>query len=203
MRTNLSDRSRSATVLVCSADAVFRGLLTRLLAELGSCHTLVVQRPAEALSRAVEEPPDLFVCFHEPTALDGLELVATLRRKVWVPVLLAARDWSPELVKAAVAAGAAAFLTNHPKQAELLMAMYEARARMEHEDELRRKMQDLEQHLADRKLIEKAKGLLMEQEQLSEDAAFRLMRSQSMACRISMAKLAERVLTKRPLPDLP
>jgi len=77
------------------------------------------------------------------------------------------------------------------------MAIYEARARMEHEDKLRSKLQDLEQHLADRKLIEKAKGLLMEQERISEDAAFRLMRSRSMAYRISMAKLAG-CLQKRP-----
>jgi len=112
MKTNLSDRSRSATVLVCSDDAVFGGHLTRLLAKL-TCRTVAVQRPAEALSRAEEDPPDLFVCLHEPPVVDSFQLVSALRKKVWVPVLLAARDWSPALVKAAVAAGAAAFLTKH------------------------------------------------------------------------------------------
>jgi AmiR/NasT family two-component response regulator len=203
MKTNLPDTSRPATVLICSNDAVFRGHLTRLLGEICPCRVTATQCPAEAVKIAAAQPPDLFICFHEPPAVDGVELVSELRKKVWVPVLLAARDWSLELVKAAVAAGTAAFLNSFPGQTELAMALYEAKARVDHEDELRRKLQDVEQRLADRKLIEKAKGLLMEQQQLSEDAAFRLMRNLAMTRRITMAKVAEGVITKIGRPDLP
>lgn len=190
-------------MLVCSSDLVFRGHLTRLLTELGSYRTVTAQRATEALGRGLEQPPDLCICFHEPPALDGIGLVTELRRNVWVPVLLAAQNWTPELAKAAVTAGVAAFITSYPAAAELSMALYEARARMEHEDTLRKKLQDVEQRLADRKLLEKAKGLLMEREKISEEAAFKLMRGQSMTRRISMAKLAEELITGSVRPGSP
>jgi response regulator NasT len=52
-------------------------------------------------------------------------------------------------------------------------------------------------------VIEKAKGLLMERERVSEDAAFKLMRNQSMTRRISMAQLAEELLKKNVRPGSP
>ncbi len=203
MRTTLPDRNRPAAVLLCSVDAVFREHLTRLLSESGDYRTVVTAGPAEALCRVVEQPPDLFICSHEPPGMDGIGLVTALRANVWVSVLLAAKNWTPELAKAAVTAKVAAFLTIYPTQAELSKALHEAKARMEHEDELGRKLHDVEQRLIDRKLIEKAKGLVMERDRISEDAAFRLMRNQAMTRRISMAKLAEGLLTKTYRPDLP
>ena len=195
MKTPLTDRSGTATVLICSPDPVFRDHLTRLLHAIGGYRTAASSSPATALQSALEQPPDLLICSHEPGLCDGLALVASLRGKVWVPVVLAAKSWTPELVKAAVAEGVAAFLASFPSEAELTHALLEARIRLEHEELLRTKLRESEQHLADRKVIEKAKGLLMEREQISEDVAFKLMRSQSMTRRISMAKLAEELLT--------
>lgn len=185
-------------MLICSPDPVFRDHLTRLLNTIGGYRTAASSSPAAALQSALEQPPDLLICSHEPALCDGLTLVTSLRGKVWVPVVLAARSWTPELVKSAVAAGVAAFLASFPTEAELTHALLEARIRLEHEDLLRTKLRESEQHLADRKVIEKAKGLLMEREQISEDAAFKLMRNQSMTRRISMAKLAEELLISMP-----
>nr|WP_307726440.1 ANTAR domain-containing protein [Trichlorobacter sp.] len=189
--------------MICSPDPVSRDHLTRLLAAIGGYRAAVSVSPAAALQCALEQPPDLLICSHEPALCDGLALVASLRGKVWVPVLLAAKTWTPELVKAAVAEGVAAFLTSFPTEAELSHALLEARIRLEHEDLLRTKLRESEQRLADRKVIEKAKGSLMEQERISEDAAFKLMRSQSMTRRISMAQLAEELLKKSGLPGSP
>jgi AmiR/NasT family two-component response regulator len=194
MKTPLTDRSRAATVLICSPDPVFRNHLTRLLAAIGGYRAAVSTSPAAALQYALEQPPDLLICSHDPVLCDGLALTASLRGKVWVPVVLAAEIWTPELVKAAVAEGVAAFLTSFPAEAELAHALLEARFRLEHEDVLRTKLRESEQRLSDRKVIEKAKGLLMEREGISEDAAFKLMRSQSMTRRINMAQLAEELL---------
>ncbi|WP_139366799.1 ANTAR domain-containing response regulator [Trichlorobacter thiogenes] len=194
MKTPLTDRSRPATVLICSPDPVFRDHLTRLLAAIGGYRAAVSVSPAAALQSALEQPPDLLICSHEPALCDGITLTTSLRGKVWVPVLLAAKNWTPELVKAAVTAGVAAFLASFPTEPELAHALIEARIRLEHEDLLRTKLRESEQRLADRKVIEKAKGLLMEQERISEDAAFKLMRSQSMTRRVSMAQLAEELL---------
>lgn len=181
-------------MLICSPDPVFRDHLTRLFAAIGGYRAAVSTSPAAALQCALEQPPDLLICSHEPALCDGITLTTSLRGKVWVPVLLAAKTWTPELVKAAVAEGVAAFLASFPTEAELSHALLEARIRLEHEELLRTKLRESEQHLADRKVIEKAKGLLMEREKISEDAAFKLMRSQSMTRRVSMAQLAEELL---------
>jgi len=190
-------------VLICSPDPVFRDHLTRLLEAVGGYRFVLSNSPAAALQYALEQPPDLLICSHDPALCDGLALVASLRGKVWVPVVLAAKSWTPELVKVAVAEGVAAFLASFPTETELAHALIEARIRLEHEDLLRTKLRESEQRLADRKVIEKAKGLLMERDGISEDAAFKLMRGQSMSRRISMAQLAEELLKKSVLPDLP
>lgn len=182
-------------MLICSPDPVFQDHLMRLLEAIGGYRSAVSVGPAAAVQYALEQPPDLLICSHDPLRCDGVALSEALQGKVWVPVVLAAPLWTQELVKAAVAAGVAAFLTSFPAEAELRHALLEARIRLEHEDLLRNRLRDSEQRLADRKVIEKAKGLLMERERISEDAAFKLMRSQSMTRRISMAKLAEELLT--------
>ena len=190
-------------MLICSPDPVFRDHLTRLLAAIGGYYAVWSSSPATAFQSALEQPPDLLICSHDQALCDGLALTRSLRGKVWVPVLLAARTWTPELVKAAVTEGVAAFLTSFPSEAELTHALLEARARLEYEDVLRTKLRESEQRLADRKVIEKAKGLLMERDGISEDKAFKLMRGQSMTRRISMAQLAEELLIKNVPPGLP
>lgn len=203
MKTKTTDRDGAATALICTPDTVLRDHLTRLLSELNVGRTLYAENTVAAERLALQELPGLLICGHDPQKNDGLALVMALQGKVWLPVILAAAHWDAELVKAAVVAGVAAFLTSYPSQAELSKALLEAQARFEHEELLRTKLQDLEQRLADRKMIEKAKGLLMEREQLSEDAAFKKMRGQSMMRRISMARLAEELITKMLRPDLP
>lgn len=190
-------------MLICSPDPVFQDHLTRLLETIGGYRVAVTAGPVAALQYALAQPPDLLICSHDPFHCDGIALAETLHGKVWVPVVLAAQPWTQELVKAAVAAGVAAFLTSFPAEAELRHALLEACVRLEYEDRLRSRLRESEQRLADRKVIEKAKGLLMERERISEDAAFKLMRSQSMTRRISMAKLAEELLKKSVLPGLP
>ncbi len=63
--------------------------------------------------------------------------------------------------------------------------------------QLRRQVAELEQRLTERKLIERAKGLLMTRKLLNEEQAFRTMRSEAMRRRISLAQLAEELLAAR------
>jgi len=62
---------------------------------------------------------------------------------------------------------------------------------------LKERVRELEQRLAERKLIEKAKGVVMLTKQLSEEQAFRMLRSEAMDRRISLAKLAEELLDSK------
>lgn len=192
-----------ATALICSTDPVFREHIVRLLTEVGSFTCLTAATVNVARQMALDQLPGLLVMAHDPPEFDAVALTSALRKQLWVPVLFAAQTWSVELSKAAVAAGAAAFVSRFPGAEELSKAVFEAGARLEHDDLLRTKLRETEQRLADRKLIEKAKGLVMERDRISENEAFKRLRSQSMARRISMAILAEELVAENVKPGSP
>ncbi|GEM_PF-759027 len=195
MKKNHSHIHSTATVLICATDPVFRSHLERLLHDFGWSQCFSVSCGKDALKLALERLPGLVVVAHEPPELNGIELIAAIMEKLWVPVLFSAPFWTTELSKVAVAAGAATFITRFPTSEELSKAICEADSRLEHDEQLRNRLQESERRLEERKVIEKAKGLLMERERICESEAFKRMRSQSMTRRISMAKLAEELIT--------
>ena len=203
MKTPPRDTGSTATGLICSPDPVFRDHLERLLqqAAIGRCHAATDHN--SALRLAFELIPGLVVVDHLPPGLDGIKLVHELRKKLRIPILFTAASWECELSNAAITAGAAAFITRFPTLTELHKTLCEARSRLVYDGLLRDKLRDTEQRLEERKVIEKAKGLVMEREGISENEAFKKLRSQSMARRVSMAKLAEELITAAGLPGWP
>lgn len=107
---------------------------------------------------------------------------------------MASNKWNPTLAKAALSAGYDAFLSIPATAESLNLALLQAEAQYCHHRHLDNQVAELEQRLEERKLIEKAKGLVMAQRKLSEEEAFRSMRTESMRRRISMARLAEELL---------
>lgn len=195
MTTAMSHTGNTATALICSPDPVFCDHLSQLLRspalEYHSRHAVTTE---EAVQLAVTLLPQLIIVEHRPPELDGISLAARIRKQLWTPVLLAATTWDRTLLKTAVSSGIAAFITRFPSESELRKTIFEAEVRLEHDDQLAKRLGEVEQKLSERKVIEKAKGLLMERDGISENDAFKAMRSQSMTRRISMAKLAEEIL---------
>jgi response regulator NasT len=147
----------------------------------------------EAISLAKENEPDLVVMDIKMPKLDGIsaaEKIAELK----IPVVLLTAFSQTDLVSRAAEAGAMAYVTKPFKPADLLPAIQIALARHEELLSLESEIADLSDRLETRKMMDRAKGLLMTQMKLSEPDAFRWIQKASMDRRLSMAQVAKAVI---------
>ncbi len=147
----------------------------------------------EAIELATEHEPDLVVMDIKMPKLDGIsaaEKIAELK----IPVVLLTAFSQADLVSRAAEAGAMAYVTKPFKPADLLPAIQIALARHEELTALEAEISDLSDRLETRKLMDRAKGLLMSKMKLSEPDAFRWIQKASMDRRLSMAQVAKAVI---------
>ena len=147
----------------------------------------------QAIELATEHEPDLVVMDIKMPKLDGIsaaEKIAELK----IPVVLLTAFSQADLVSRAAEAGAMAYVTKPFKPADLLPAIQIALARHEELAALEAEISDLSDRLETRKLMDRAKGLLMSKMKLSEPDAFRWIQKASMDRRLSMAQVAKAVI---------
>ena len=147
----------------------------------------------EAVSLATELEPDLVVMDIKMPKLDGIsaaEKIAELK----IPVVLLTAFSQADLVSRAAEAGAMAYVTKPFKPADLLPAIQIALARHEELTSLEAEIADLADRLETRKLMDRAKGLLMSKMKLTEPESFRWIQKASMDRRLSMAQVAKAVI---------
>ena len=147
----------------------------------------------EAISLATELTPDLVVMDIKMPKLDGIsaaEKIAELK----IPVVLLTAFSQTDLVSRAAEAGAMAYVTKPFKPRDLLPAIQVALARHEELMSLESEIADLSDRLETRKMMDRAKGLLMSKMKLSEPEAFRWIQKASMDRRLSMAQVAKAVI---------
>ena len=145
--------------------------------------------------------PDLIVVDAESEARDALEHVVMATRNERRPIVLFTNDQDTSHVKAALAAGVSAYIVAGLSPERIRPILDVAMARFAHEqallDQLAATRQALDERnveLQQRKLIERAKGLLMQRQQLSEAEAYARMRQTAMNKGLKLAELAQRIL---------
>jgi response regulator NasT len=147
----------------------------------------------EAVRLATELEPDLVVMDIKMPKLDGIsaaEKIAELK----IPVVLLTAFSQADLVTRAAAAGAMAYVTKPFKPTDLLPAIQIALSRHEELISLEAEVDDLNERLETRKLMDRAKGLLQGKMELSEPDAFRWIQKASMDRRLTMAQVAKTVI---------
>lgn len=149
---------------------------------------------AEAVHLAQKLKPDvLFLAVGLPD-MDGLTVAAHILETLPIPILILSSHLDQELIRRAKEGGVMAYLPKPLREEELLPAIELAISRFEEFSALRKENADLKRILEDRKLIERAKGILMEREQISEQQAFARIQKTSMNTRRSMAEIAQAIL---------
>ena len=149
---------------------------------------------SEAIRLAQVLKPDvLFLAVGLPD-LDGLTTAAQILETHALPIIILSSHLNPEVIQRAKEAGVMAYLVKPLREEELLPAIELAISRFEEFDALRKENADLKRILEDRKLIERAKGILMEREKISEPQAFGRIQKASMNSRRSMAEIAQAIL---------
>jgi two-component system, response regulator PdtaR len=147
---------------------------------------------AVELARSVE--PDLAVLDVKMPELDGIEAARRILAERPIPIVMVTAYGQDELVARAVEAGVFGYLVKPFRDSDLLPAIRAARARHDELQALREEAESLAEALATRKVVERAKGLLMEREKLSEEDAFARLRRASQVSGRPMKVVAEAIV---------
>ena len=148
----------------------------------------------EAVELARSARPDLAVLDVKMPKLDGIEAARRILEERPIPIVMLTAYGQEELVSRAVEAGVFGYLVKPFREQDLLPAIAAARARHDELQTVRAEAESLADALAARKVIERAKGLLMEKEQLNEQEAFARLRKASQASGRPLKMIAEAVV---------
>ena len=181
-------------VLVAEDETIIRLDLRDLLERSGFEVCAEARDGAEAVELARSELPDLAVLDVKMPRLDGIEAARRILDERPIPIVMLTAYGQDELVSRAVEAGVFGYLVKPFREQDLLPAIRAARARHDELLELREEAESLADALAARKAIEKAKGLLMEKEGLSEQDAFARLRKASQISGRPLKVVAEAVV---------
>jgi len=143
----------------------------------------------EAVELAAERQPDLAVMDVKMPEMDGIEAARRIIERRPIPIVT-----ERDLVSRAVDAGVFAYLVKPFREGDLLPAIEAARARHAELAELRAESESLREALESRKAIERAKGVLMDREGISEQEAFERMRRASQKTGKPLREIAEALL---------
>lgn len=156
------------------------GELRVALARLG-CEMLAEVAKPQALPRVVEsERPDVVIIDTESPSRDTLEQLAVMNAAAPRPVLMFSADGNQSRIREAVEAGVTAYSVEGLAAERLAPILEVALARFAHEEKLRARLVKAENELADRKLIDRAKRLLMDRRRVSEQEAYAILRKRAM-----------------------
>ena len=183
-----------ARVLVAEDEALIRVDIVETLEEAG--HAVVGQAGdgEQAVKLARELAPDLVVMDVKMPRMDGVEAARRITTEGHSAVLVLTAFSDKDLVQQVAEAGTIGYLVKPFQPAQLLAAVDVALARAAEHRELQQTVEELEAKLAARKVIERAKGKLMEQFGLTEDQAFTRMRKAAMDRQLPLVEIARRVL---------
>lgn len=159
-------------------------------------YNLVAVLPADTFlaERLAQLQPDMIIVDAESDARDSLEHVVVATRDARRPIVLFTNDNDTRHVKDAVAAGVSAYIVAGLSPERIRPILEVAMARFEHEQGLRSELAHAKTELQDRKVIDRARGLLMQRQNLSEEAAFAKLRKAAMDKGLRMGEVAQRML---------
>src|SRR3954454_20044421 len=188
-------------ILVAEDETIIRLDLRDLLERSGFEVCAEARDGEEAVALARSEEPDLAIMDVKMPKLDGIEAAKRILDERPIPIVMLTAYGQDELVSRAVEVGVFGYLVKPFREQVLLPAIRTARARHEELSALREQADSLAEALAARKSIERAKGLLMEREALTEQEAFARLRKASQVSGRPMSVVAEAVVATFERPE--
>jgi response regulator NasT len=181
-------------ILIAEDETIIRLDLRGLLERAG--HEVVgeARDGEEAVSLARELEPELAVMDVKMPKLDGIEAARRILEQRPLPIVMLTAFGQQELVERAVEVGVFGYLVKPFRERDVVPAIEAARARFDELVAVRAEVESLTEALAARKVIERAKGVLMEKEGLSEADAFARLRKASQVSGRPLQVVAEAVI---------
>ena len=198
MLNNISD-NKPARILVAEDEALIRLDLVEMLTEAGYEVVAQATNGVEAIALAKEFEPDLAILDVKMPELDGISAAQEIIEIS--PVLMLTAFSQKELVERARDAGVMAYVVKPFSINDLTPAIEIAMSRHLQMRSLKEEVSDLHERLETRKVLDRAKGILMAAMNLSEPEAFSWIQRAAMDRRISMKAVAEAVISPESAPD--
>ena len=168
--------------------------LKQSLLEAGFDVVETAHTAAALLDRVAAVQPDVIIIDTNSPTRDTLEQLSFVTREQPRPIVLFTDDRENTTIQAALRAGVSAYVVAGMQPDRLQPILDVALARFEQERALRDELRDTQDRLAERKVVERAKGLLMEQKRVSENEAFRMMRKLAMDRNRQLVEIAQQII---------
>jgi response regulator NasT len=181
-------------VLIADDDPIIRLDLKQMLENLEYDVVAEAGDGQQAVQLARESSPDICILDVKMPVMDGIDAVHILTDENIAPAILLTAYSDKELVDRAKGAGVFAYLVKPFKPSDLPPAIEVARSRYEQNVALNGEVQTLQDRLEARKLVDRAKGILMEEHKITEAEAYRRIQLQSMNLRKTMKEVAEAII---------
>src|ERR671937_517732 len=184
----------STRILVAEDEVISRMDLREMLENMGYAVVGEAGDGIAAVNMARALKPDLVLMDIKMPELDGITAASTLSEERVTPVLLLTAYSDREFVDRAVDAGVMGYLVKPFAEAQLKPAIEVALERWKEVRQIQQDLAETKETLETRKLVERAKGVLMDSQNLKEAEAFRRIQRLSMNSRKSMREVAEAIL---------
>jgi len=181
-------------VIIADDESVIRADLREMLTNL---NYLVVGEAGDgqsAVNMARQLKPNVVIMDIKMPDMDGIEAAGIMTQEKIAPVLLLTAYAQRDLVDRAKEAGVVGYLVKPFREQEIVPAIEIALARFDEFRELEKQIGDLNETLETRKLVDRAKGILMDTQGLTEQEAFRKIQKMSMNSRKPMKEIAEAIV---------
>lgn len=182
-------------ILVIDENPSRAAIVERGLIEAGYARVDMIGASLDLLGRIQALAPDVIIIDLETPDRDTLEQMFQVSRAVQRPIAIFVDQSDRGMIQAAVEAGVSAYVVDGLRKERIRPIVEMAVSRFEAFDRLRRERDAAQAKLADRKLIEQAKGLLMKRKGLGEEEAYGLMRRAAMKRNRRIADIARSVIT--------
>jgi two-component system, response regulator PdtaR len=184
----------SLRILIADDESIIRLDLKNILEGMGHNVVAEASNGAAAVELARANDIDLAILDIKMPEMDGLDAAKIITEEKICPVLLLTAYSQRDLIERAKEAGVFGYLVKPFKEADLLPAIEIAISRYREMEALEKEVGSLQEKFETRKLVDKAKGILMDKKGMKEQEAFRWIQVQSMNNRKSMREIAEAVI---------
>lgn len=177
--------------------------------QVGSLRTALVQAGCEVVEevssalmipkRVAELKADVVIIDTESPSRDVLEQICVMTQYAPHPIVMVSEDTQPAAIKAAIKAGVSAYVVEDIDAGRLSAVLEVAQARFEQDQALMSQIRQAESKLNERKVVERAKGLLMQLRSMSESEAYHAMRKMAMDRNIRIIDVAQKLLAMNEL----
>jgi AmiR/NasT family two-component response regulator len=181
-------------VIIADDESLIRMDLREMLQNLGYLVVGEVGDGRSAVNLARELKPDVVIMDIKMPDMDGIDAAKVLTEEQIAPVILLTAYSQRDLVERAKEAGVVGYMVKPFRESDLVPAIEVALARFKEFEALHKEVNDLQVALETRKLVDRAKGILMDTQNLSEAEAFRKIQKMSMNTRKPMKEVAEAII---------